>query len=75
MNWWTLFELEAMFRAAEGTKHKPIPLPPEEPESRPGLRRRLAEWLVNLGLLLDAEASRAAAGSIDSAPHLNGSDV
>jgi hypothetical protein len=75
MNWWTLFELEAMLRAAEAAKHRPIPLPPEEPESPPGLRRRLADSLVNLGVLLDAEASRAAAGSIDNAPHLNGSDV
>ncbi len=75
MNWWGLFEIEAMLQAAEPSKRRPVPIPPEEPPPLPGFRRRLAEGLVNLGLLLDAEASRNAAALIENAPQLNGTDV
>ena len=69
---WRLFELEHMLRQVERQRHWPEPLAPPRPHVATLVRQRLARGLVSIGLLLDAEASRAAAGAIEVAPRLNG---
>lgn len=71
-----LMELYAELRVAELERQRPSqPLPPPNSGLWRGLRQRLAQRLVSLGLRLDAEASRAAVRSLEVAPRLNGSDA
>ncbi len=69
----TLLELYLKLRETELQQQRYAqPSPP----ARPGMwRRRLARGLVALGLRLDADASRAAAGRIETNPRLHGSDA
>ena len=71
---WTLAEIEMLLRQAELDRGpgRARPVPPTTPGS---WRSRPARGLVDLGLHLDAEATRAAMRSMETAPRLNGSDA
>ena len=72
---WRLFELEHELRQLELRQSRLELLPPGKPGLGTRARQRLARGLVGLGLRLDAEASRAAAGSIEATARLNGNHV
>jgi len=72
---WRLLELEHELRQIERRQRRLEPLPPGNPSLGARARERLAHGLVGLGLRLDAEASRAAVGSIDATTRLNGNHV
>ena len=72
---WTLLEILAQLRAAEPQQPRTEPLRPATARFWTVWRRRLAQGLIGLGLRLDADASRAAIGSIETSPWLNGSDA
>lgn len=75
MNNWMIIELEAQLRRAELDRVRAQPLPPAMPGLWALWRRRLAGWLVDLGLWLDKDASRAAIAIMETTPRLNGSDA
>lgn len=75
MEHWALLEVFARLRAAELQQRGSQPVAPATPGFWSAWRRRLAKGLVGLGLRLDADASLAAIGSIDTTPQLNGSDA
>ncbi len=75
MEQWILLELYADLRAAELQQRRSEPSPPATPGLWTVWRRRLARRLIGLGLVLDAEASRAVIGSRETSPRLNGSDA
>ncbi len=71
----TLLEIYAQLRAAETERQIARPLPPATQQRLPTFRQRVAQGLVDLGLRLDAEASRAVFGPREAAPQPNRSDV
>lgn len=72
----TLLELYAQLRTADmHERRRSQPRPPRRPGPLSAWRGRAARGLVALGLRIDAEASRAAVGSAEAAPRLNGSDA
>jgi len=70
----TFLELYARLRPAE-LAHEAHRLLPARSSTGPGLRRRLAQALIGLGLRLDADASRSALRSLNVLPRGNASDA
>ncbi len=69
----TLLELYVKLRERELQQRRYVR--PSAPAKPGAWRRRLARGLIALGLRLDADASRAALGRIETTPRLHASDA
>ena len=70
-----LLEMYARLRAAELAAQSGARRPLAKPIAGSALRKRLAQGLIDIGLRLDAEASRAVLSAVEATPRHQGCDA